>query len=59
MYADDTNVFYSHGNIKFLFETVNKELNNVLSEWFKTNKLSLNTKKTEYTFFQKLSKKGS
>ena len=58
MYADDTNVFYSHGNIKFLFETVNKELNNV-SEWFKANKLSLNTKKTEYTFFHKLSKKGN
>ena len=58
MYVDDTNVFYSHGNIKFLFETVNKELNNV-SEWFKANKLSLNTKKTEYTFFHKLSKKGN
>ena len=46
MYADDTNVFYSHGNIKLLFETVNKELNNV-SEWFKANKLSLKGKETK------------
>ena len=58
MLADDTNFFYSHMNIKTLFETVNKELNNV-NEWFKANKLSLNTKKTEYTFFHKLSKKDN
>ena len=44
MFADDTNFFYSHMNIKTLFDTVNKELNNV-NEWFKANKLSLNTKK--------------
>ena len=56
MFADDTNFFYSHTNIKTLFDTVNKELINV-NEWFKANKLSLNTKKTEYTFFHKLSKK--
>ena len=55
MFADDTNFFYSHMNIKTLFDTVNKEL---VNEWFKANKLSLNTKKTEYTFFHKLSKKG-
>ena len=28
MLADDTNLFYSHNNIKTLFETVNKELTN-------------------------------
>ena len=58
MFADDTNFFYSHRNIKLLFDTVNKELKNV-NEWFKANKLSLNTKKTEYTFFHKLSKKDN
>ena len=49
MFADDTNFLYSHMNIKTLFDIVNKELN--VDEWFKANKLSLNTKKTEYTFF--------
>ena len=29
MFADDTNFFYSHMNIKTLFDTVNKEPNNV------------------------------
>ena len=36
MFADDTNLFYSHSNIKTLFNTVNLELNK-LNEWFKTN----------------------
>ena len=54
MFADDTNLFYSHNNnIKTLFETVNKELT-LINEWFKANKLSLNTSKTKYTFFHKL-----
>ena len=44
MFADDTNFFYSHRNIKLLFDTVNKELKNV-NEWFKANKLSLILKK--------------
>ena len=32
--------------------TVNNELDKI-GEWFKTNKLSLNVKKTKYTFFHK------
>ena len=50
MFADDTNLFYSHSNIDTLFKTVNKELN-YINEWFKANKLSLNISKTKYTFF--------
>ena len=46
MFADDTNLFYSHANIKTLFKTVNEELSH-LSEWFASNKLSLNTEKTK------------
>ena len=53
MFADDTNLFYSHSDIKILFKTVNEELHK-LSEWFSCNKLSLNTDKTKYTFFHKL-----
>ena len=50
MFADDTNFFYTHKNIKNLFETVNKELKSVQT-WFNANKLSLNISKTKYSFF--------
>ena len=39
-----------------LFSTVNMDLEKI-SEWFKTNKLSLNIKKTNYTLFHKNSTK--
>ena len=52
MFADDTNLFYSHNDIKTLFKTVNNELKNI-HEWFKANKLSLNADKTKYVFFHK------
>ena len=50
MFADDTNLFYSHHNIKELFTAVNKELQK-LGDWFTSNKLSINIKKTKYAFF--------
>ena len=52
MFADDTNLFFSNKNITTLFKTVNEELTHV-NEWFKVNKLSLNSSKTKYTFFHK------
>ena len=52
MFADDTNLFYSHKNIVTLFETVNNELYNI-NLWFQANKLSLNTKKTKFVLFHK------
>ena len=52
MFADDTNLFYSHKNIKTIFKTVNEELEKI-STWLKLNKLSLNTNKTKFTFFHK------
>ena len=48
----DTNLFYSHKNIHQLFTKVNEELEKI-GDWFKANKLSLNNKKTKYTFFHK------
>ena len=54
MFADDTNLFYSHSNIKTLYKTVNEELQK-LSSWFQANRLSLNIIKTKYTFFHRLS----
>ena len=55
LFADDTNLFYSHKNLKALFETVNNELN-LVNDWFIANKLSLNAKKTKYILFCKRSK---
>ncbi len=52
MFADDTNHFASGRNMNQVVRLVNSELN-LLSEWFKVNKLSLNTKKTQYIVFNK------
>ena len=41
LFADDTNLFYSHRDINTLFKIVNDELTK-LDQWFKANKLSLN-----------------
>ena len=50
MFADDTNLFYTHKNIKELFKVMNLELINI-QQWFNANKLSLNVLKTKYSFF--------
>ena len=41
LFADDTSLFYSNKDINILFQTFNKELDK-LTQWFKSNKLSLN-----------------
>ena len=56
MFAADTNLFYTHSNIQKLFSTMNEELASI-NQWFTSNKLSLNAKKTKYSFFHKPSKK--
>ena len=48
MFADDTNLSYSHHNIKKIFSTVKEELEK-LGGWFTANRLLLNIKKTKYT----------
>ena len=58
MFAHDANLFYSHHDIKTLFSTVNEELKK-LGGWFTANRLSLNIKKTKYTFFHKNSIKDN
>ena len=58
MFADDTNLFYSHHDIKTLFSTVNEELEK-LGGWFTANRLLMNIKKTKYTFFHKNSVKDN
>jgi hypothetical protein len=50
MFADDTNIFFSHKNITDLVAIVNQELAKV-STWLKINKLSLNVTKTHFILF--------
>ena len=56
MFADDTNLFFSHKNIKELFLNVSSELSKII-QWFNANKLSLNKDKTKYTLSIKFDKK--
>ena len=51
LFADDTNILYSHKNLNTLITTLNLELAKV-SQWFKCNKLSLNIDKTNYINFR-------
>ena len=53
LFADDTNILYSHKHLTELINTLNTELINV-SSWFKCNKLSLNIAKTNFIHFQTL-----
>jgi len=50
LFADDKKLFYSDSDILKLFSTINCELCK-LSDWVKANKLSLNSKKTNYILF--------
>ena len=56
MFADDTNLFLTHKDISYLFETANLQLERI-NQWFISNKLSLNVSKTKYSFFHKPSKR--
>ena len=50
LFADDTNIFAKDKNPTDLFKKVNRGLEE-LSKWFRSNKLTLNLKKTEYVYF--------
>ena len=50
LFADDTNVFITATRIKLLL-TKAKEAMKQLSDWFRCNKLTLNTDKTQYSIF--------
>ncbi len=57
LFADDTNIFYSHNDPATLIRVL-KEETEKLSEWFKANKLSLNLDKTKYMLFSPKQKKA-
>ena len=50
LFADDTTLYASSDDIAHLYKTVNHDLEN-LTDWFRANKLSLNTNKTHYMLF--------
>ena len=50
LFADDTSLFNEAETQKELFESTNKELDK-LSDWFSSNKLSINAKKTRFQIF--------
>ena len=52
LFADDSNIFFSHSNPDTLVNVMNKELKNVNS-WIHANRLSLNLDKTNYMLFSK------
>ena len=58
IFAGDANLFSFHCMIKDPFNHVNLELN-LVGVWFKAYKLSLNERKTKYTFFHKFRQKGN
>ena len=51
LFADDTNIFFSHNDIQTLTHIINSEMLG-LSDWFKANKSFLNIKKFNYLIFK-------
>ena len=58
LFADDTNLFFSHKNLCTLKETMNRELS-MIASWLSANKRSLNIKKTHFTIFKSRGKKSN
>ena len=50
LFADDTNIFIHQKNLEKLIEILNEELDK-LTNWFVSNRLSLNFKKTNFIIF--------
>ena len=55
-FSDDK--FFTHKDVRYLFYLINQDLENI-NQWFISNKLSLNIKKTKYSFFHKPSQIGN
>ena len=55
LFADDSNLSFSHKDLQTLESIVNNELSNI-HEWLCANRLSLNTDKTNYVLFHTVQK---
>ena len=58
LFADDTSIFYSHRDQDHLISVLNEESIKIDS-WMRSNKLSVNIKKTNYVVFKSAQKKAS
>ena len=56
LFADDTNIFFSHKNLNILEKTLNEELPK-LTDWCLANKLSINFKKSNFMIFKSKQKR--
>ena len=56
LFADDTNILYSHNNLKSLENVMNFELNNVF-QCLTSNKLTLNQNKSNFVILRLLYQK--
>ena len=52
LFADDTSIFLSHKNIHTLQSNFNNEIK-LIFQWFNSNKLTINEKKTNFIIFTK------
>ena len=50
LFADDTSLYYSHNNIRYLKWSIEQDINRIM-DWFKANKLTLSINKTECIYF--------
>ena len=51
LFAEDTNIFFSHKDFNLLSETLNSEMCK-LTQWCRANKLSINFKKSNFMVFR-------
>ena len=51
LFADDTTIYYTSDSIDELLSIINSELD-IVTDWFRANKLSLNISKTNFIIFQ-------
>ena len=56
LFADDTNILYSHTCLKKLNEIIQVEINKI-ADWLNANKLSINTEKNKFILFRTKNKK--
>ena len=56
LFADDTNILFSHTCLKQLNEVIQIEMNKI-TDWLNANKLSINTEKTKFILFRSKNKK--
>ena len=50
LFADDTTLYFTHRNMNYLKWCIQEDLN-ILADWFRANKLTLNVSKTVYMTF--------